>query len=432
MGVAASSIWKEICALESDTVRAHMIETVLRSPDLISQAKMVGVYGTVMAWLAAHQSGSAIPFPYSEGATQNPRSVMYTTPTPAQSYRTTPPPQHPSLMPSSAFSSSPSTAIMVSPSAKAHDYFQEAVEMLGIGPDEQITQDRLRSAYKRASLRAHPDKGGSKGAFDEVNRAYRYVEKILVRINPRFSTEGSSSTMPDIPSMTISDIPTQTTTMSINTRANTVTSSSAPAPPPVKLSAKKLDMTMFNKMFEENRMPDPDRDSGYGNWMKSGDSAGAIGADPRLKGKFSSDVFESVFRERVATGSNGNGGRGREELYAQGGVEIGGASDNFTAAFGSDNQFTDIKEAYTSAATMFQHVADVQVGDRRIKSADAFKQQREAELARKDPAEAARFQAEVDAAAQRERQRQARVTEQEKMTNSWAEGLRQRLMVSNS
>jgi hypothetical protein len=430
MGVSASSIWKEICALESDTVRAHMIETVLHSPDLVSQAKMVGVYGTVMAWLAAHHSGSAVPFPYSEGATQNPRSVMYTTPASGHSYRSTPPPQHPSIMSSSAFSSSSasSTAIMVSPSAKAHDYFQEAIEMLGIGPDEQITQDRLRSAYKRASLRAHPDKGGSKEEFDEVNRAYRYVEKILVRVNPRFGSEGSSCGSAMAPSMTISDMD-RPKTMSINTRTNAVTA--APAPPPVKLSAKKLDMAMFNKMFEENRMPDPDRDGGYGNWMKSDDSAGAIGADPRLKGKFSSDVFESVFRERVSSGS-GSGGRGREELYAQGGTEIGGASNNFTAAFGSDNQFTDIKEAYTSGATVFQHVADVKVTDRHVKSADAFKQQREAELARKDPAEMARFQAEVEAEAARERQRQARVAEQEKMTNSWAEGLRQRLMVSNS
>lgn len=408
MGVAASSIWKEICALESDTVRAHMIETVLRSPDLVSRAKMVGVYGTVMAWLAAYQNGSAIPFPYSEGATQNPRSVMYTTPTSATNRP----------------SSSVSTALMVSPSAKAHDYFQEAVGLLGIGPDEQITQERLRVAYKRASLRAHPDKGGSKEAFDDINRAYRYVEKILVRINPRFSTEGSSSSMSDTPlSMTISDTHTP---VSVNTRTNT------PAAPPIKLSAKKLDMSLFNKMFEENRMPDPDRDGGYGNWMKSGDAAGAIGADPRLKGKFSSDVFESVFRERVAASGDSGHGRGREELYAQGGTEIGGASDNFTAAFGSDSQFTDIKEAYTSGATVFQHVADVKVTDRRVKSASVFKQQREVELARKDPVEAARFQAESAAAEERERQRQARVAEQEKLTNSWAEGLRRRLMVSDN
>jgi hypothetical protein len=424
MGGSASKIWSEICALESDTVRAHMIETVLRSPDLVAQSKMVGVYGTVMAWLTAQYNGSAVSFPYATGSTQqSTRNMMYTTPTP--SYRQGP--AHPSLMSSSsssstAFASSPSsTAIMVSPSAKAHDYFQEAVEMLGIGPDEQITQDRLRSAYKRASLKAHPDKGGSKEAFDEVSRAYRYVEKILVRINPRFSVEGSSSTMAG-PSMTISDIEKPVTL-----RTNSVI---AATPPPVKLSAKKLDMGIFNKMFEENRMPDPDRDGGYGGWMKSSDDAGAVGADPRLKGKFSSDVFESVFRERVSKGSDG--GRGREELYAQGGVEIGGASNNFTAAFGSDNQFTDIKEAYTNGATMFQHVADVKVSDRRMKSAKDFERARAEELTRKDPAEAARFQAEVEAEAERERQRQARVAEQEKMTNSWAEGLRRRLTVSNS
>jgi hypothetical protein len=403
MGASSSTIWSDICALESDSIRARVISKVIQSPDLVAQAKIVGVYETVMTWLAAYQRGSATGFPYATVT----RNMMYTTPTSAA----------PAPAPAPSYHRPPvTTALMVSPTAKAHDYFQESLELLGIGPDDQITQERLRAAYKRASLKAHPDKGGSKEEFDEVNRAYKYVEKILVRVNPRFSGGGSSSvTMSDIPAITITDV--------------AAAPSYTPTAPPVKLSAKKLDMSMFNKLFEENRLPDPDRDGGYGSWMKSSDDAGAVGADPRLKGKFSATTFESVFRERVATVPAD--GRGRETLYAPGGVEIGGAVNNFTAAFGSDTQFTDIKEAYTTGATMFQYVADAPT-DKRARSVKDMERMRAEDLARKDPAEAARFQAEVDAEAERERQRQARTATRDAMTNSWAEGLRRRLMVSDS
>jgi hypothetical protein len=400
MGVAASTIWSEICALESNTVRARMIEQVLRSPDMVTNARVAGVYDTVAAWLTAHQHGSTSSFPYATTASRN---IMYTTPT---------------------------KAITVHANAKAHDYFQDCLDTLDIGPDDTITQERLRAAYKRASLRAHPDKGGSKEAFDEVNRAYKYVEKILVRFNPRFSA-GASTTMSDIPSITITDIvePSAPPVASLPPVTTTYTPPVS-AQPPVKLSAKKLDMAAFNRLFEENRPPDPDRDAGYGSWMKSDAGAGPA-IDLRLKsGKVSSDTFASVFHERVR-GAPVMETRSRETLYAPGGVEIGGASDNFTAAFGSDTQFTDIKEAYTTGATMYQYVADAPT-DNRAKSIKDMERRRAEDLARKDPVEAARFQAEVDAEAERERQRQARAAAYDAATSSWSDAMRRRLMVSDT
>jgi hypothetical protein len=386
MGTSASKIWSDICALESDALRAQMIQTVMHSPDIVAQAKVAGLYGGVIMWLTAYRQGGNMPFPYATQRDtiqhEEPRWSMYTTPV-QQKYTPS------------------STALTVTQTAKADDYFYEALDLLGIPDNVAITAERLRSAYKKASLRAHPDKGGSKEAFDAVQHAYRYVEKIVNRVGGQ--VEKSVVAEEEKPQIQ--------------------------AAAPVKLSAKKLDMATFNRVFEENRMADPERDRGYGSWLKSNDGVGAIGADPRLQGKFSQETFESVFRERAATAPKSKGSGGPAPLVAAGMTEIGGELNSFTAGFGSDTQFTDLMEAYTTGATMYQDVADVRVTDRKYKSAEEFSAARAAELKRVDPAEAARFQAEVEAEAERERQRAARATQQDTAMESWASALRSRLSI---
>ena len=63
MGASASRIWNEICALESDTVRISMIETVLSSPDMVYEAKRAGVYAHVLFWESDCRSGTWKAFP---------------------------------------------------------------------------------------------------------------------------------------------------------------------------------------------------------------------------------------------------------------------------------------------------------------------------------------------------------------------------------
>ena len=152
-----------------------MVETVLGSPDMIYEAKRAGVYGQVLFWLSDCRQGRITRFPYASGSGQRdtiqhdtPRWSMYSTP---------------------VDQSQASNQLVVSPAAKALDYFQESLALLGIDEAEGITAERLKAGYRAASLRAHPDKGGSKEAFDEVVRAYKYVEKILTRINPKMSAE---------------------------------------------------------------------------------------------------------------------------------------------------------------------------------------------------------------------------------------------------
>lgn len=50
----------------------------------------------------------------------------------------------------------------------------EALKTLGI--DSYANLNELSKAYKRLSIRAHPDKGGSTELMQRVNQAYRYLK----------------------------------------------------------------------------------------------------------------------------------------------------------------------------------------------------------------------------------------------------------------
>ena len=427
MGASASRIWKEICEIQSEETRVKMIETVLSSPDMLYEAKRAGVYGNVLFWLSDFRRGAGSRFPYAtslprySGASssintnqrdtiqheqlgQRERWSMYTTPMIQQSQQQ---------------QQQQEQQIIVSPASRALDYFQESLLLLGIDEEEGISADRLKAAYRSASLRAHPDKGGSKEAFDEVVRAYKYVEKILSRVNPTMSpAEKERLTKP----VTLEN--------ALSSRAGLEDVA------PVQLSAKKLDMSTFNKLFEENRLPDAARDSGYGDWMASGSTTEEIAEDPRLKGKFNRQNFEAVFREKAMNQTAGLAITKRLEpdaIYSPGGMELGGEAKNFTAAFGSDTQFVDIKEAYTSGSTRFHEVADVQVSSGRgPRTLDEAKRARDAEMARVDPDEKARLAAAAAAYEDREKQRRMRLAQQDTRTEAWADQMRKRLFVTNS
>ncbi len=308
--------------------------------------------------------------------------------------------------------------MIVSPAAKAHDVFEQSLALLGISEEEEITPDRLKSAYKRASLRVHPDKGGSKDEFDAMQKAYRYVLRIMQRLNPRFSVADAEEKF------------TAAVTPEVAAARQQKSDVKMPAAPPAVLSAKKMDVTLFNRLFEENRLPDQERDTGYGDWLKSQEAD----IDDRLKGKKGLDNFEQVYREKVATGQLAvQKYVAPEYLVAHGGTEIGGSSsDNFTAAFGSDTQFTDLKQAYTTGATVYQEVADFRVNERSARSVKDAQRIREQEMANVDPTETERFKAAEAAIKERERRQQMRAAQQDVAAQDWFNQMRGRLFVTNS
>lgn len=62
-------------------------------------------------------------------------------------------------------------------------------EVLGVSPE--ATDDEIRTAYKRAAMKHHPDRGGSSEAFRVVHDAYAALRN---RICPDCGGKGFTTT----------------------------------------------------------------------------------------------------------------------------------------------------------------------------------------------------------------------------------------------
>jgi hypothetical protein len=64
---SASRVWTELCAIQSDQVRARVLERVLSSERglaYVEEGRRAGVYSPVLTWLTAYRSGLRTPWPY--------------------------------------------------------------------------------------------------------------------------------------------------------------------------------------------------------------------------------------------------------------------------------------------------------------------------------------------------------------------------------
>jgi hypothetical protein len=119
-------------------------------------------------------------------------------------------------------------------------------------------------------------------------------------------------------------------------------------------------------MFEKTRIPDPE-ESGYGDWLKGGDTA-ASGL--QFSGKFNRDVFNRTFEDDAKSRSRGQG----NSLMVQemslasrmGATELGrGMKEDYTVAPHEGKvAFTDLKKAYTEYNTFSHETAGVHIEER--------------------------------------------------------------------
>jgi len=355
--------------------RIQVIQTCLASMEYVRSAKRCGVYSYLLHYVSTVQSGGTPPvlpgehaYASQSHATQShayasqsqsiPRSMQ---PNPTMSIGAT----HPSLLnaPTASTyqrssqalvhhtSNEPSWKVITdTPKQKAISYFASCLEVLNIQEEVALTEESLKSAYKKMALRAHPDKGGSEEYFEAVTRAYAYLSEIL-----KFMKGGKR------------DARDARDTSQVQQQRDSDAKKWDYGGEPVRLNAKNLDMNAFNKMFEQTHMPDPDSD-GYGDWLKSADSKAASGQ--KFKGEFNRDVFNRMFEDEARTQQKSTNlivhpGQMALTLNPTSGVDlVGERPDSYTAAPNSRFQFTDLRGAYTSESTISDKVSNVAVHDR--------------------------------------------------------------------
>lgn len=384
-------IYKNLLGIQNARVRGEMIQTLLQGPEYVQTFRQAGIYAQMLNYVAkVNQGMNPGPLP-GEHQQQMPQQQQQ-----PQQHR---PPQITTLA-----TRGDSTAI-VNPyhrltknnsNEKALTYFQMCLQVLNLEEEVALTDEELKKAYKKAAMKAHPDKGGSEQHFEAVTRAYAYLTEILKRI------QGGRTSLKKV------DAPNLLKTERV-TEADAWKQAE-----PVRLNPDKLDMDAFNKMFEATRIPDPDGD-GYGDWLKT---EGQGAQTPNFSGKFNRDVFNSMFEQEAAKTRDARQQNALTIAAPQAllfnpsyGVELGREKGDFTTAANADMglQYTDLKAAYTTESTFSGQVADVRVENR---SFDQYQQSRKKAPDPLRNEELAAIQQMEKEANDREKRRQLRAAEE--------------------
>lgn len=393
-------IYKNLLQIKNAQTRAEMIRTLLVAPEYVTSFRSAGIYGNVLAYIARVESGqqpAALP---GEMTMTSVVTAATNSGTQIVDFR---PPQ---------IQQRPSAAIMKGKrNEKALNYFQNCLEVLGLEEEVALTEETLKRAYKRAALKAHPDKGGSEIEFEAITRAHAYLGEILLRIKGGRTKEGNVEAPEKLQ----------------DTREKA--SKDWEMVQPVRLNPKKLDMNAFNQMFEQTRIPDPEED-GYGDWLKTADTATT---GPKFGGKFNRDVFNQAFEEEARAKA-----RSSQELSVRqpealtlapnAGVELGRTGGGgFTAAANANLKFTDLRNAYTSENMITNQVANVNVEARSFDQYSSSRKQAPTPLSNQ---ELAGIQAAEAVISKREEQRRLRAAQEDSLGTQYFERMK-RLVITN-
>tara|TARA_B100000900_G_scaffold415350_1_gene444944 strand:- start:803 stop:1885 length:1083 start_codon:yes stop_codon:yes gene_type:complete len=204
-----------------------------------------------------------------------------------------------------------------------------------LGLAKNYDEKTLKRAYLKAAMRAHPDRGGSPQLFQRVSIAYTVLtNKLKERDNSHSHHE-------------------------LREGAKEYLRGQASQPKRNVKMTEKFDAELFNKIYEENKIPD-EFDRGYGSWMEK-NPALESGQKRMFQDGFNKDMFNATFEKYKQEHAQKHAGqlvkyeepevrlsmRNQDSLVTlgQGKVrDFSGTSDNL--------HYTDYKKAFTDGAMM--------------------------------------------------------------------------------
>lgn len=429
-------IWNELSAIENDSVRLKMVDTLLNAPEYVASMKRAGVYADIISWVAAMRRGAWAHFP------------KYTPPAAAVATGSGSP----------GAKGGVSTQITkVAPAKKAMDYLHEAYDILGLSDDQALSPDVLKAAYRRKAVLHHPDKGGDPEVFDAITKAYMYLTEVYNKLVPKGARMATDKpvTMEEAvkyrndPSVQMDgglsdgvDLVVRDEKMPTNKPPVKYKGSSGSTGngvkqlqegPPVVLNPKKLDMNVFNQLFEQNRLPDPDADDGYGDWLKTQEE---VAPPKKMRGKFSMSKFNELFEEAAAEQAARAGTEivkreGPDALVFNPGAHVlgGEKSAEYTTPVGANGlAYTDLKAAYSARATFAHEVRDVKVSSKTFEQAKA---ERGSDPGPATAEEAMALERMKRRAEEAEQKRQLKYASQLTDYDAYAERMKSRMLISN-
>lgn len=397
---AHARIYQNLLNIQSVRTRYEMIQTLLAGQEYVHSFRQAGIYSHMLQYCSKVQRG------------ENPGVLPYEQ-SQQQSYSLTLQPQQ-----NQQNHRQPLDRLTKNNSnEKALGYFQICLQVLGLEEEVALTEQELKKAYKRAAMKSHPDKGGSEKAFEGVTRAYAYLSEILKRIQG-----GRAGPLKEVQAPTL---------LQTERKKDAEVFKQVE---PVRLNPNKLDLSAFNQMFEQTRVPDPDED-GYGDWLKN--ESGSDKKTQAFSGKFNRDVFNTMFEKEATSVRDVRQTNALTVVSPQAlmlapnyGVELGrDRPTDYTAAANSSVglKFTDLKSAYTTESTFSGQVADVHVDKRDFNSYQENRKRAPDPLRNEEVEALAAMEKEQE---EREKRRQVRAAQEHMVANDYHERMK-RLVITD-
>ena len=392
-------IFDTLKKIQNPATKIEMIQTILAGPEYVVSAKKAGIYAELLNYVARYSSQQQQQQQQPEIQQKQQQQQMYTGNTRL-------------VIQQQGKKNNIERLGKTNSDEKAIGYFQACLEMLGLQEEVALTEDLLKSAYKKSVLRHHPDKGGSEKEFEKVTRAYAYLGEILRRIH------GGRSSTTDVEAPNVLK----------DSRAKEY--EDVKHVEPIRLNPKKLDVDAFNKMFEQTRIPDPEED-GYGDWLKDEKEEDS---SKKFSGKFNRDVFNQAFDDEAKSSAKQKNyiiNQPQSMIMAPTlGVELGrDRPDSYTAAYNSDLNFTDLKQAYTVENTFSKQVANVRVDNRNFEAYKTDYGKTPAPLTNDEMVEVQRGEELMN---QREAQRKLRAAQEDMNVQKYFDRMKQLVLTDNT
>lgn len=317
----------------------------------------------------------------------------------------------------------------------------DSLRIFGLGPN--YTLEELKHAYKRLAIETHPDRpGGSTERFQTVTKCYMsLLEKLKGSHEQTFDElkKGSRAYMKGQP--TTSNTPDLYRTGGFkgaeqDSGIKRITGET------IDLTAKNFNVKLFNKVYEANKLWDPN-DDGYEDWFRKGDVDDIVKAPPVFSNKFNIDVFNSTFgdwksqvdqyRKQSQTGSGSlveyNEPRALINTSASWTlVDAGQKISDFTKApdQGGNLGYTDLKLAYGGNCDMI-NPATAEMRES-YKSIDELKRARESISYNMSPQDMAREEARRYSELKAEEERLERLRNHERIQADHYTSMHERLL----
>ena len=319
----------------------------------------------------------------------------------------------------------------------------DSLRIFGLGPN--YTLEELKHAYKRLAIETHPDRpGGNTERFQTVTKCYMSLLEKLKGTQERTFDELKKSSRDFMKGQPGSGIPEVYRTHGFK-GAEQDTNIKRLTGETIDLTAKNFNVKLFNKVYEANKLWDPN-DDGYDDWFRKGDVDDIIKAPPVFSNKFNIDVFNSTFgdwktqvdqyRKQQQTAQSVDGAlieynEPRELINTTASwslIHAGQKINDFTKApdQGGNLGYTDLKLAYSGNCDMINPATtEIRESYRNI---DELKRARESISYNMSPQDMARAEARKYAELQAEEARLERLRNHERIQASHYSAMHERLL----